>query len=275
MIFFRFFKILWKEFDRHHCFESASAMAFVTLVSLVPLVTVFFSFFANFVEFTELKRKIQGRLLMHFLPVTGTQINNVISGYIDQFTANTTAVSIFGVAALAATTMALFSTVENSFNFIWDVKDKRSIVKKYNAYAGILLGLPLLIGLSFYITTIFKMKLFGLIGGNLEFLQKFYYVSVPFALSWMAFAISYKVIPHTPVRWGYAVAGGVIAGSLWEIAKVAFGYYTTHVVNYNLIYGSLGTVPLFLAWLYLTWVIVLLGMEIVCCMQNFKSLTTQ
>ncbi len=274
MTLFKFLKILWKEFERHSCFERASAMAYVTLLSLVPLVTVFFSFFANFVEFTELKRKIQGRLLMHFLPVTGTQLNDVISGYIDQFTANTTAVSIFGVVALAVTTMALFNTVENSFNFIWDVKEKRSIMKKYNAYAGILLGLPILIGLSFYITTIFKMKLLGAVGGNLVFVQKLYYLAVPFVLSWMAFVFSYKAIPHTRVAWKHAVGGGIIAGSLWEIAKVAFGYYTTHVVNYNLIYGSLGTVPLFLAWLYLTWVIVLLGMEIVYCMQNFKQLNT-
>ncbi|HRZ86831.1 MAG TPA: YhjD/YihY/BrkB family envelope integrity protein [bacterium] len=268
----RFLKIVWREFNKNTCMQRASAMAYVTLLSLVPLITVVFSFFTNFIEFTQLKSKIKIRLLTHLMPASCHEVTRIISDYIDQFTQNTATVSIFGVIALALTTLALFNTVENSFNYIWNVTKKRSIIQKYNAYSGILLGLPILIGLSFYITSLFKIRLMQMQYG-FEAIDRLFFICTPFLLSWMAFIISYKVIPHTKVRWKYAVVGGIFGGTLWEIAKIVFGYYTTHVVNYNLIYGSLGTVPLFLGWLYLTWVIVLLGIQVVCCLQQYRELS--
>lgn len=271
----RFFKILWKEFNRHYCMQRASAMAYATLLSLVPLIAVFFSLFASFVQFNEIKKRIQSRLLLHFLPNSGTKVGEVISQYIDQFAANTTTVSIFGIVGLGIASLALFNTVENSFNFIWDIKDKRTVIQKYNAWAGVLLGLPVLIGLSVYISSMLKFKNIMNINLQLEFLQKAYYFFFPFVLSWVAFIVAYKIIPHTLVKWRWAAVGGVIGGTLWELAKIIFGYYTTHVVNYNLIYGSLGTIPLFLGWLYLTWLIVLIGMELTYCLQNYKLLCDQ
>jgi len=272
MTIIKFFKILYKEFNRHNCMQRASAMAFAMLFSLVPLIAVTFSLFASFAQINEIKDKIQAKILMHFLPNVGEKIGHLISSYIDQFATNIKAVSIIGVIGVAIISLALFNIVEDSFNHIWGVKEKRTIMQRYNAYAGILLGLPLLIGLSFYITSSFKIQLMS-IDHSFMFIQKIYYVTLPFIFSCLAFVLSYKIIPNTNVRWSAAIVGGLIGGILWEIAKVAFGYYTTHFLYYNIVYGSLSTVPLFLAWLFITWLIVLIGIEISYCFQNCKELS--
>ncbi len=256
------------EFGKNQCLQRASAMAYATLLAMVPFLTLSFSLFAHFAELSKIKHRIQDLLLAHFLPQTGNCLFDAISTHLDTFVDNATAVNVIGVAGLALTSVSLFATVENSFNYVWKVDKQRSLWARYNAFCGMLIGMPLLIGSSFYLSSHFNVQS---LWHTFPFAQKIAYTLFPLLLTWAAFILLYHQVPFTKVQWAPAILGGIVAGTFWEVAKFGFAIYVSKAVNINLIYGSLGSMLLFLVWLYFTWVIVLAGVQISYVAQNLKT----
>ena len=192
-------------------------------------------------------------------------------------TASSGALNVVGIAVLIVVSVLLFNTIETAFNEIWHVERRRSFVVKFPAFCTILLLGPLLVGLSIYLTAkldpmrnyIDQVRtLIGPFNQVLLFLP-------PLLITWFAFFLIYVLMPNTRVRWRSALTGALVAGTIWEVAKWGFGLYVSRVVMYSRVYGSLAGVPIFLMWIFISWVIVLFGAAIAYSKQNVEVISAR
>jgi len=190
--------------------------------------------------------------------------------------ASSAEISVVGALLLIVTSVLLFSNIENSFNEIWHVTQRRSFLVKFAAFCTILMLGPPLVGASFFLTARLeplRRTLAQMPGGN--YVARSCLRALPLIITWVAFFLAYRLLPKTHVRWRCALAGAIVAGTLWEAAKWGFGVYVAGAVSYSHIYGSLASFPIFLLWLYISWVIVLFGAGVAYTSQNLRVLTRQ
>jgi membrane protein len=264
----RFASELKTHFARDTLIVRASGMAYNTLLAIVPLVAVFFSVFAAFERFGAYKEQIQQWVFSQIVPTSTDEI----VAYINQFTANTKALGMFSTLFLFLTAILLFDSIEKNFNAVWKVTSRRTFMQRFLTFTSVVLWGPILIALSFYATGRISAFL-----GRYEYLEiglfsRFFMGLLPWVFSVFAFFLMYLVIPNTRVRKRSALLGGVIGGTIWEVAKIGFTHLTARSLTYSALYGSLAVIPVFLIWLYLTWIIVLLGLEISYVHHNFHAL---
>ncbi|MFD1007535.1 MULTISPECIES: virulence factor BrkB family protein [Oceanisphaera] len=245
---------------------TAGYLAYITLLSLVPMLAVIFAMMSAFPMFAELRETIQHFVFANFVPAAGDVVQEKIQSFVDN-ASKTTAV---GVVALAFTAMLLISAIDQNFNYIWRATEKRRLSVAFATYWMILTLGPILVGASLvltsYITTIrvFDNDVLGL-GGQL--LSIF-----PFILSTLMFVVFYMVVPNTRVKFSHAICGALVAGVLFEIAKRGFAFYIVKFPSYEAIYGTLATIPIIFVWVYLSWMVALLGAEITAGLGEYESL---
>jgi membrane protein len=234
--------------------QVASSLTFTTVLSLVPMVTVALAIFTAFPMFKELRGDVENYMLQGFSPEA---LSETILTYINQFSEKAKGLTAIGTVALGVTALMTMLTVDRVFNQIWHVKRPRPLVNKILLYWAVLSMAPVLIGLSISVTTaLVRFSVQG-VGANLEFLPLLSILSV--LITVVAFALIFLLIPNRSVRWSDAIAGGFLAAVLFEISKRAFAAYITHFPSYTAVYGAMAAIPLFLLWIYLSWIIVLLG----------------
>jgi membrane protein len=264
----RFLNELLTQFVRDTLVVRASGMAYNTLLAIVPLVAVFFSVFTSFERFAAYKGEIQDWLFKQIIPARTDEIVN----YINQFTANTKALGLLSTALLFVTSILLFDNIETNFNAVWKTASRRSLLQRFLAFTSVILWGPVLIALSFYGSG----KVWAFINGNplleISFIQRLLMNVLPWFFSVFAFFLMLSVIPAARVKKQSALVGGVVGATIWEIAKVGFTRTTAKSITYNALYGSLAVAPIFLVWLYLTWIIVLLALEVAYVHHNFAAL---
>ncbi|MDX8410753.1 MAG: YihY family inner membrane protein [Mariprofundaceae bacterium] len=260
----RLFTRAGRRFVEDRCIQRASALAYATLLAIVPLAALGFTMFASFQSFDVMAANIQQTLLEHLLPTS----QEAVQTYLNQMSYNATAMSAFGIIGLLITVTALLNTVEEAFNDIWRISRARRLLAKFTAFWAIITLAPVLIGASISITSYFAALPFlqdvaegGAAIAKLPFL-------LPWLMSSLALAVAYTVLPNTRVPFRHAIIGGLISGALFELGKYGFTFYVTNLANYERVYGALATLPIFLIWLYLTWVVVLFGAEIAFCLQH-------
>ena len=263
----RFVMELGQQFAKDTVIVRASGMAYTTLLAIVPLVAVFFSIFSAFEAFALFKETAETWILKQVIPARTDELLN----YLNQFTANTKALGVVSSIALVITSILLFDNIEKNFNAIWKVLHKRSLLRRFMTFTNVLIWGPVLIALSFYATGKIR-ALFPEALVHLGFLQRFLLSIFPWLLSVGAFCLMNVVIPATKVRIKSAILGGVVGGTIWEFAKLGFSNYVARSITYNAIYGSLALIPIFLVWLYLTWIIVLLSVEISYVHHHYNAL---
>ncbi len=259
---------VFEQFNKEQCVIRASGLAYTSLLAFVPLVAVTFSLFTSFSAFASMKESIQSNLFNFFIPAKGGEILN----YINQFADNTKTLGVVGTILLLITAIMLFQNIERSINGVWHIQKQRKFVFKFIIFTSVLLWGTLFIGASFYIT--------GKIRGLMAFEQlmeiglfsRFVLWLFPLLLSVSAIFLVMMLVPNTKVFLSSAIVGGITGGVLWELGKGAFAHYAAKSVNYSVIYGSLALVPIFLVWLYLTWIIVMLATVTAYVYQNFDSL---
>lgn len=257
----RFCFRLVRRFIADQCIQRASALAYASLLAIVPLVALGMSVFTSFHAFDAVVGKVRDLLLTNLLPTS----HDVVQSYLGSVADKATALSIFGIIGLLITSTALLNTIEEAFNHVWRITRSRPLMAKFMAFWATLTLAPILIGASITITSYFTaLPVFSQGAAMLG--------ETPFFLPWMmsslALATLYTVLPNTRVPFRYALVGGMVAGALFEVTKLGFAFYVTNLANYEKLYGALGTLPVFLIWLYLAWVIVLVGSEIVFCLQH-------
>ncbi len=261
------FRLLYRvarRFVADQCIQRASALAYATLLAIVPLAALGFSVFASFQAFDQLAARMRKAMLEYLLPTS----QQVVEQYLGTIADKTTALSVFGIIGLLLTVTALLNTVEEAFNDIWRISRSRPWLSKFIIFWSTLTLAPILIGASLTITSYFAaLPLFAHVAKGADLISH-----TPFLLPWLmntvALTLVYMVLPNTSVPMRFALIGGAVAGALFETSKLGFTFYVTDVANYEKVYGALSTLPIFLIWLYLSWVIVLVGAEIVFCLQH-------
>jgi len=264
---FGLLRLFWRVINRFiddKCIQRASALGYASLLAIVPLVALGFSIFTSFQAFDVVASNVRGALLEYLLPTSQLAVQD----YLGQVADKATALSVFGIIGLLFTATALLNTMEEAFNDIWRISRSRSWMSKFVTFWSVLTLSPILIGASLTITSYFAaLPVIRDVAEGAGAVS-----NIPFLLPWLisstAMTVLYMVLPNTPVPFRYAVVGGLIAGALFETTKFGFAFYVTELANYEKLYGALGTLPVFLIWLYLIWVVVLIGAEMVFCLQH-------
>jgi membrane protein len=250
------------------CFGLAGSLAYTSLLALVPLLTIALTVVAAFPVFKEFTQGIDGFFAQNMLPPT---VAKAVTGYIDQFTENAGRLTAVGVVFLGATAIMLMLTIERSFNAIWRVQRLRPLVVRVLVYWGVLTLGPLLIGVSLTATSYLVSASLGYarqVPGGAALLLAL----VPLALTAVAFTLVYLVVPNRAIELKHAAVGGVAAAVMFELMKRGFALYIGKVPSYTLVYGAFATVPIFLIWIYLSWVVTLLGAVIAASLPDFHVL---
>ncbi|ASQ45004.1 YihY family inner membrane protein [Legionella clemsonensis] len=250
----RFVLFVVEHFIKDDCTYRASALAFTSLLAVVPLMSVGLALLSSFPVFQNLSGPVQDFIFQNFVPATG----KIIQDYLQQFSAQVSKLSIWGVAFLFVTALLVMVTIEKAMNKIWKTHTSRRGVAAFLLYWAILSLGPVLLGLSLAASSyVLSMPII-----QTHQAPPFVLNSVPFFLSLVGFTFLYVVVPNCPVKLVDGLWGGVVAAILFESAKQAFAYYLTQYDTYQLLYGAFATVPIFFVWVYWVWVITLLGAEI-------------
>jgi membrane protein len=246
---------------------TASSLTFTTTIALVPLFTVALAIFSAFPMFGKLQVVLQRWLVDNLVP---DPIARQVLGYLTQFAKQASQLGTVGLVILLVTALALILTIDRTLNGIWRVRRKRRLAQRILVYwAAITLG-PLVLGASITMTSLAVAASRDLAGGALTGLSLLL-DTVQFAILAGGAAAMYYYVPNTRVKWAHAWAGGIFASVVMELAKKLLVIYLGKVPTYSVVYGTFATVPILLVWIYLAWVIVLLGAVITAYMPSLLS----
>jgi len=255
-----------RNFLNDHCMLRSSALAFTTILSLVPFLALTFSVLKGF----GVQHRVEP-LVMAQLSGGSQEVASKIIDYID----NTSMGSLgaFGLLALIAAVITLLGNIEEALNAIWGVNETRSLQRKFSDYISVVIVAPILIFTAVSMTSFLESQsvLKWLVENSYagDFLLAILHL-IPYLIAWIALTFLYIFIPNTSVRILPALLGGVLAGTCWQVAQWGYIYFQVGVANYNVIYGTVAVLPIFMVWIYTSWLIVLFGAEIVHACQNIK-----
>ena len=257
----RLFYKIGQEFLNGEISRRASSLVYTTLLTIVPLLAVSFSVLKAFGVHNMLEPFLSNFLAP--LGENGDEITVHIIGYVDRI--NVGLLGAIGLAGLVYTVMNTMQQVENAFNYLWQISEQRSLLKRFRDYMGALLVGPVLVFASLGVTTsimnnsvarqITSIEPFGFalfLAGKL----------LPYILIIVAFTSMYYLLPYTKVRLKSAFAGGVAAGILWQAGSWAFARFMVSSTHYSAIYSGFTIVLLFMIWLYCNWLILLTGAKV-------------
>src|SRR6202047_3210430 len=254
------------------CFAASGALSYTTLVSLVPLAVIAFGTLSAFPIFAQVHDELVALAFRTLVPSIGEQAAWWFRAFADS-AAQTTAI---GIAGISATGILLLVTVEDQLNLIWRVTAPRPWVQRILSYWTLITLGPLLIGISLSLSTYFEMGArqagFGqeavawLARSWLHGLAR----TVPALLEFVALTLLYCLIPNCTVRWRDGAFGAVIATVAIEILKVGFSIYIGASSFYSTVYGALAIIPIFLLWMYISWMAVLLGAVVAAALPKWR-----
>ena len=235
--------------------QSAGSLTYTTLLAMVPLVVVTLALSTAFPAFDRLIGELQTYLLNNLLP-KAKGIDSAVR-QLNSFAAGASRLTGVGLIVLGVTAVMLMLTIDDVMNRIFRVERKRSLAQRITMYWAVLTLGPILIGAGISMTSALAAQALGLL--NLGMLVRTALGLFPFVLTWAALAALYILVPNRQVPLRHALAGGLMAGIAFELAKRVFASYVTQIPAYTLIYGASAALFTFLIWVYLSWLIVLVG----------------
>jgi membrane protein len=248
------------------CTRVAGALSFTTLLALVPLTAVTFAVFSGFEVFGSWMALVQEFIYGNFVPASG----EAVSRYLQKFAANTGKLTAWGLLLLFLTSLMLMATIERVFNDIWHVPQTRKRLHRYLSYAALLILGPVLMGISLSSTSyLVSLPLFARqapLGG----LKVFLLAVTPVIFEWLALWALYVVVPNYRVRLRHGLIGSLFATLMFEIAKRGFAFFMVHFSAYKTIYGAVAALPVFLIWIYLSWIIILAGAVLTATLPEWR-----
>jgi membrane protein len=263
--------LVLKKFLEDRCLLHASALTFSTLLSIVPFFALAFALLKGFGVQSRLEPLILGQV------AAGSQeIVTRIVTYINN--TNVASLGVMGLIALIITVITLLGNIEDAFNVIWGVRETRSFYHKFSNYLGVLVSAPLLMVAATGVTTSLQSQTI------VQWLIRDTYLGdalllgfrcIPYLSVWLALVFVYTFIPNIRVRFKSALIGGILAGTLWQIAQWGYIHFQVGVARYNAIYGALATLPVFMIWIYTGWLIILFGVEVIYAHQNIRTFRSE
>ncbi|MES1982408.1 MAG: YihY family inner membrane protein [Pseudomonadota bacterium] len=260
-----------RRFAQDRCAQMAASLTFTTLLSLVPLVTIALTLFSAFPVFDDFYTQIKEFLLTNMMPATG---GRMISRYTEQFAESAAKLTAVGIAFLALTAMLMMLTIDHAFNTIWRVSRPRPLVQRVLIYWAVLTLAPLLVGGSLSLTSWLVGMSVGY-AAQIPALGVVMLKIVPVILTTAAFSLLFRIVPNRFVPLRHAVIGGVAAALAFEFMNRIFAVYILHFPTYKLVYGTFASIPIFLLWVYLSWLTVLLGALITASLSHWRSGTPE
>jgi membrane protein len=249
------FVTLVRRFREDRLALTASSLTFTSVISLVPLATVMLALFSAFPIFLTLQDMLQRYFVSALVP---DSIARPVLGAVAQFSSRASRLGLVGLVALLASAIALLLTIDRALNAIWRVRKPRPIGQRVLVYwAAMTLG-PLLLGISLAATSFALSASRGFLGPMPRGLGLGLGVA-EFVVVSLGAAALFHYVPNTHVRWRHALAGGVFVAIGFALSKRLLALYFGTVPTYSMIYGAFATVPIFLVWIYLSWIVVLLG----------------
>jgi membrane protein len=263
-------RIVMRRFHEDRCMQIASSLTFTSLLSLVPIATVALTVISAFPVFGEMTAALQTFILQNLVPASA----DVIASYTHQFTTNAARLTTVGIAFLVVTAIMLLLTIDRAFNDIWRVRRGRPVVQRIFVYWTLITVGPVLIGASLTLTSWLVGQAVGLVrgvpGAGVIMLS-----IVPVLLTSIALALLYAAMPNRRIALRDAILGGLLAGIAFEATKRGFAFYIAQFPTYKLVYGALATLPIFLLWVYLSWLVVIFGAVVVAALPEWRAAAGQ
>jgi membrane protein len=256
--------VFWRFYEERGL-QTAGSLTYTTLLSLVPLFTVALAISTAFPVFDETIGALQLFLMENFLPDAGI---DTIADQITSFTRNAGRLTAIGLAFFFVTSVMLMMTIDISLNRLFRVQRQRPLLQQILMYWAVLTLGPVLIGGSLSMTSFAVGASFGYL--ELGNVADVVLGVLPFVFTCAALTLLYAVVPNRRVEARDALLGGILAGIAFEIAKRAFAVYLARFPTYTLIYGAFATIPIFLVWLYLSWVVVLAGATLTAMLPAYR-----
>ena len=235
--------------------QTASSLTFTTSIALVPFFTVALAIFTAFPMFAKLQGALQTWLVESLIP---DNIARQVLGYLNQFSRQASRLGVAGLAVLVITSVTMILTIDRTLNRIWHVRKARSLAQRLLIYWGAITLGPMFLGASLAATSYLLAFARGGAAGPSLALQ-FLIDALEFLALAGGLAALYHFMPNTHVKWGHAWTGGVFVAVGIAVAKKLLGIYLAMVPTYSVVYGAFATLPILLVWIYLAWIIVLMG----------------
>ena len=262
-----YLRFVLKRFRQDRCLQAAGSLTFTTLLALVPLLTVVLAVLAAFPLFAEFAAEMRAFIWNNLMPQTA---GKVISVYLKQFTEHAGRLTTVGGGVLVVTALMLMLTIDRAFNAIWRVTRQRPLINRLLIYWAMLTVGPLLIGASLSLTSWIISVSHSFTRDTPE-LGVFLLNLAPVALTALAFTLLFIIVPFRYVPVWHALAGAVVSAVAFEFMKRGFAFYVTHLATYKLVYGTFASIPIFLLWIYLSWLVLLLGAVVAASLANWRG----
>jgi len=269
----RFLRSCWQlseSFTVHQGPLRAAALTYTTILSLIPVLAIAFSVLKGLGVHNTLE-PVLARVAGDSQETVGRVINYVNN-------TNFKSVGAIGLLLLILTVISLLGRIEEAFNAIWRVRETRTLQRRFSDYLSVVVVGPVLLLAAMSMTSSLQSQWLvqwliqhTWLGGAILFLFRL----LPYVSIWIALVFLYLYIPNTRVGFRSACVGGVLAGTVWQIAQWGYFHFQIGVANYNAIYGTLAALPVFLVWIYTSWLIVLLGVEVVYAHQHRCSVANR
>ncbi len=256
--FLRFVFAVLEHIDHDKVAIRASGLAYTSLLAIVPLAAVVLAIFSAVKAFENIEQRVRQFLVEQFVAARQAEIEL----WIERFTDGASRLGVLGFMVLIVTSILLLATIESNFNQIWRVARQRPWFSRVTTYTSVLVLGSLFAGASLTLSAKIQTALVthGPIDpGIMAWLHAW---ALPLGLSTLAFLVAYLAIPNASVSIKSATVGALCGAILFEAGKFVFARTTGASVNLSILYGSLAVLPIFLIWLYYTWIVVLVGLEV-------------
>lgn len=262
-----FSRFVLLRFQENRLTEVAASLTFTTLLALVPLMAVGFAMIAAFPNFDDAQLQLENFIFENFVPHAGDAVRD----YLNTFRQNARKLTAVGLIGLAITAIMVLFTIERAFNRIFKVRQGRPMAMRLLAYWALLTIGPILFSLSLSLTSALVAEANqaggAALNGPLLRLARI----VPLLLAFLGYSIAFVAMPNREIRWRDAMIGGAVAAVLFELLKSLFGLYITRFPTYQAIYGAMSVLPILLLWIYLCWVVTLVGANVVAVLPDWSA----
>jgi membrane protein len=250
--------------------QAASSLTFTTLLALVPLVTVALAVFSTMPAFDALRKALEDYFIESLMP---KPVAATVTQYLTMFAGKAKGLSLMSTLFLGASALALFASIERTLNGLWRAPTPNIWSRRWLIYLAALALAPFLVGVGFFLVA----QLFTSLSGW----GKFFGTASQVALPWLAailatsvWAVVFKTMPNTTVRWSHAWVGALVSSVLLWVLKYVFVAYMVKFGNFKQLYGAFSVIPVFLVWLYLGWLVTLFGATISAVLPRVDAVVT-
>lgn len=271
-IWFQFIIFVIRRFEANSCREQAGSLTYTTLFAVVPMLTVFLVIISSIKALEPARQQLQQLIYSNFLPKTSIAFDKALNAFTD----NSSNLTIIGVLFLFVTTVMMLTSIETAFNKIWRVKETRNGIVGFMRYWTIISLGPILLGSAFVISS--ALASLNVLSNNFagyEVNGAALLWVISFGLTVVGFFTLYWTIPNRSIPVRSAIIAAAFSAVTFELVKNLFGFVMTNFTSYQLVYGAFAAVPIFLLWIFLSWNVVLLGVEISYALTAFHTGKTQ